>query len=126
MPATSSVSPSGNKYVDGILTGVKWATTSLTFSFPSSASYYGSGYGHGEPGSNFQAFNAAQQAAVKSIYAIYSSVANLTFHSERARRLPSMAISALLKRINIAQPLVITLIPLQPERRFVGTLLKLF
>ena len=79
MPATSSVSPSGNKYVDGILTGVKWATTSLTFSFPSSASYYGSGYGHGEPGSNFQAFNAAQQAAVKSIYAIYSSVANLTF-----------------------------------------------
>ena len=79
MPATSSVSPSGDKYVDAILTGTKWATASLTFSFPSDASYYGSGYGSGEPGSNFAAFNAAQQAAVKSIYAMYSSVANVTF-----------------------------------------------
>ena len=64
MPATSSVSPSGDKYVDAILTGTKWATASLTFSFPSDASYYGSGYGSGEPGSNFAAFNSAQQAAV--------------------------------------------------------------
>ena len=79
VPATSSVSPSGDKYVDGLLIGTKWATTSLTFSFPSSASYYGAGYGSGEPGSNFAAFNPAQQAAVKSIYAMYSSVVNLTF-----------------------------------------------
>ena len=79
MPSTSSVSPSGDKYIDAILTGTKWATPSLTFSFPSSASYYGSGYGSGEPGNNFAAFNPAQQAAVKSIYAMYSSVANVTF-----------------------------------------------
>ena len=79
MPSTSSVSPSGDKYIDAILAGTKWANPSLTYSFPSSASYYGSGYGGGEPGSNFAAFNAAQQAAVKSIYAMYSSVANVTF-----------------------------------------------
>ena len=79
MPSTSSVSPSGDKYIDAILTGTKWANPSLTYSFPSSASFYGSGYGGGEPGSNFAPFNAAQQAAVKSIYAMYSSVANVTF-----------------------------------------------
>ncbi len=79
MPATASVGSQGNPYIDGILTGTKWATSSLTYSFPSSASYYGSGYGSGEPNNNFQAFNAAQQAAVKSVYAMYSSVANVTF-----------------------------------------------
>ena len=79
MPATASVGSQGNPYINGILTGTKWATSSLTYSFPSSASYYGSGYGSGEPNNNFQAFNAAQQAAVKSVYAMYSSVANVTF-----------------------------------------------
>ncbi len=47
MPATSSVSPTGNIYVDSVLTGTKWAVGTLTFSFPTQASYYGSGYFHG-------------------------------------------------------------------------------
>ena len=79
MTATASVSSTGNSYVDGILTGTKWATSSLTFSFPAQASYYGSNYGNGEPSNNFKAFTPVQQAAVKSILAMYSAVANLNF-----------------------------------------------
>ena len=79
MPSTSSISPTGDKYIDGILTGTKWATTNLTFSFPAQASFYGSGYGNGEPNNNFEVFNPAQQAAVRSILASYSAVANVTF-----------------------------------------------
>ncbi len=79
MPATSTISPTGNDYVDGVLSGTKWAVTSLTFSFPSSASFYGSGYGSGEPGSNFEALNSVQMNAVRGILADYSAVANITF-----------------------------------------------
>ena len=79
MPGTTTVTPTGILAVDAVDSGTRWNTLSLTYSFPTSASFYGSGYGSGEPGSNFAAFNAAQQAAVKSIYAMYSSVANVTF-----------------------------------------------
>ena len=34
MPSTSYYSPTGDAYVDGVLSGVKWGVTSLTFSFP--------------------------------------------------------------------------------------------
>lgn len=80
MPATSTYSPTGNTLIDGILMGTKWATTTLTVSFPTSASYYGSRYGSGEPNHNFQALNATQQAWVKQVLADYSSVANLKFN----------------------------------------------
>jgi serralysin len=38
MPATSTISPTGNAYLDGVLSGYKWAVNSFTFSFPTSAS----------------------------------------------------------------------------------------
>jgi serralysin len=79
VPAVSSYSPTGNLYVDGVLSGTKWAVNSLTFSFPSDASFYGTGYGSGEPSNNFEAFTSVQQAAVRSVLQMYSSVANLTF-----------------------------------------------
>ena len=79
MPSTASVSSQGNKYIDGILTGTKWGTANLTYSFPSQASYYGSSYGKSEPSSNFEPFNPAQQAAEKSVLAMYSAVANVSF-----------------------------------------------
>lgn len=79
MPATSTVTPTGNAYVDGVLSGTKWAVTTLTFSFPTSASYYGSPYGSNEPTSNFEALNAVQKDAVRGILADYSAVANITF-----------------------------------------------
>src|SRR5262245_23521429 len=79
MPATSTISPTGNAYIDGVLYGTKWAVTTLTFSFPSSASFYGSGYGSGEPGTNFEALNSVQMDATRAILAEYSAIANLTF-----------------------------------------------
>ena len=79
MPATASVAHQGNSYIDGILTGTKWATSNLTFSFPAKASYYGSGYGAGEPYSNFAALTAIQQNAIRSFLSMYSAIANLHF-----------------------------------------------
>ena len=79
MPATANVSPTGNAYVDAVIGGVKWAVSSLTFSFPADSAFYGSGYGFGEPGSHFQGFNSAQQIGVRAILQTYSSMANVTF-----------------------------------------------
>jgi serralysin len=79
MPATTTVSPTGNPYVDGVLSGGKWAVNSLTFSFPTSASYYGSAYGSGEPGTGFEALTSTQQSAVRAVLSSYSAVANVTF-----------------------------------------------
>jgi serralysin len=79
MPATTTISLSGNAYVDGILGDTRWATNTLTYSFPASASNYGTPYGNGEPGNNFGVLNATQQATVVSVLAMYASVANLTF-----------------------------------------------
>lgn len=76
MTATASVSPTGNPYVDGVLTGIEWGTTNLTYSFPTSAAYYEY---TGEPTTNFKAFTAVQQDAVRHVLANFSAVANLTF-----------------------------------------------
>jgi Ca2+-binding RTX toxin-like protein len=79
MPAVSTVTPTGNPYVDGLLGGEKWAVGSLTFSFPTSASYYGTSYGDGEPQNNFGVLNTTQQAAARAALKMDSSVVNLTF-----------------------------------------------
>jgi serralysin len=79
MPATSTISPTGNQYIDGVLSGSKWAVSSFTYSFPTSGAYYGSAYGSGEPTTGFEALNSAQQAAVRTILTSYSAVANVTF-----------------------------------------------
>ena len=79
MPATTTTSPTGNAYIDGVLSGTKWAVSSLTFSFPTSASFYGSGYGDGEQNSNFEPLNSVQMNAVRAILADYSAIANISF-----------------------------------------------
>jgi serralysin len=79
MATVSTLSPTGNLYVDGVLSGIKWGVTDLTFSFPTSGSYYGAGYGCGEAGNGFEAFNSAQQAAVRTILKSFSAVSNLQF-----------------------------------------------
>lgn len=79
MAAVSRVTKSGNVYVDGMLGDYKWATTNLTYSFPTSASFYGSQYGYGETQSNFGALNAAQQTAAKAAFAAYAAVASIKF-----------------------------------------------
>lgn len=79
MPATATYSPTGNAYIDGVLSGTKWGVSSLTFSFPSDKSFYGFGYPNGEPSSNFEAFSDQQQDAVRAILKMYAAVANVTF-----------------------------------------------
>ena len=76
MTATASVSLTGDPYIDGVLSGTRWGVSSLTYSFPTSAAYYEYS---GEPGTNFEAFTAVQQDAVRKVLANYSAIANLTF-----------------------------------------------
>src|SRR4051812_48062190 len=78
MASISNIGLTGNPYVDGLLSGVKWASPSLTYSFPSSSSLY-SGYPSSEPQNGFLAFTSAQQTAVTKILKNYSAVSNLQF-----------------------------------------------
>lgn len=73
MPNATGVAMTGNPDIDGVLSGIKWATTSLSFSFPTSMSFYGYSL------SGFEAFNAAQQAAAEAALSQYSSVSGLVF-----------------------------------------------
>lgn len=79
MAATASVSLTGDAYVNGVISGVKWASTSLTYSFPTSGSLYESPYGSREPTTGFSALTEAQQTAVRASLAMYAAVSNLTF-----------------------------------------------
>ncbi len=75
MPATSTVASTNNQAINGLLSGVKWATTSLTYSFPAS----GADYGYYDGGTAFGALSADAKTAVRSILANYAAVANVTF-----------------------------------------------
>jgi serralysin len=79
VPDVISVGATGNQDIDGLLGGLRWATNTLSYSFPTSASFYDAGYGSGEPLNNFAAFNSAQQAAARLAFQNYSAVANLSF-----------------------------------------------
>ncbi|MBP2233681.1 serralysin [Sinorhizobium kostiense] len=79
MPATTTYALTGNPYIDGILGDWKWAVKNFTFSFPTSASFYGHDYGYSEPLKGFAAFNAAQKIAARAAFDQFSSVANVTF-----------------------------------------------
>jgi serralysin len=79
VPATANVLPSGNQDIDGILSGVRWASGALTYSFPTSASFYGSSYSPDDEPATFSPLNAAQQSAVRAVLAMYAAVAGLTF-----------------------------------------------
>ena len=72
-------SPTGNPYVDGMLSGISWGSPQLTFSFPSDPTFYGSTYGGGETQVNFEPFTPVQQEGVRDALRLISSVSNLTF-----------------------------------------------
>ena len=79
MPAVATYGATGSPNLDGLLSGIKWGVATLTYSFPTSGSFYGAGYGNGENAKGFEAFTAAQQTAVKAALANIAAVANLTF-----------------------------------------------
>jgi serralysin len=79
MPAIATYGLSGSAYIDGVLGEYKWATNSVTYSFPTNGSYYGSSYGTAENITNFGSLGAVQQATARNALKTYASVANLTF-----------------------------------------------
>jgi serralysin len=79
MPAVVTAIPTGDAYIDGVLGDVKWAVNGFTYSFPASASYYGTPYGGGETTNAFGVLTLTQQATVRAALTLYASVANLTF-----------------------------------------------
>ncbi|MCE7997260.1 MAG: hypothetical protein HEP70_00225 [Rhodobiaceae bacterium] len=80
MASVSTVLASGKDF-DGILHNLKWSDTTITYSFPTSASHYGSPYGVlNELGAGFEALNATQIAAVEKLLAEVESFTGLTFN----------------------------------------------
>lgn len=79
MAATATYGVTGDRGIDGVLSGVKWGVSTLTFSFPQDASFYGTSYGSGENLNNFEAFTANQQNAVRTILQSVASVTNMNF-----------------------------------------------
>jgi len=70
---------SGNQETDAVLIGSRWIPTTLTFSFPTSGTFYaGQGYGGSAEPSEHVVFNAAQQAAARYAFAQISAYTNLT------------------------------------------------
>lgn len=70
------VGPTRAPTIDGLLSGVKWASTALTYSFPTSAAAYGYS---GEADNGFAGVSAPQQAAIVKALGLFSSVTGLTF-----------------------------------------------
>lgn len=73
VPATTSVSATGNADIDGVLSGTKWVSPSLSFSFPSLSSQYE----YAKTG--FEALNVTQQDAVRDIMEMIASYTGLSF-----------------------------------------------
>ncbi|RPI35871.1 MAG: hypothetical protein EHM67_13280, partial [Hyphomicrobiaceae bacterium] len=72
---TGPTGPTGNQDIDGLLIGTKWGTSSLSFSFPTSAAFYDYNF-NGEV-STFGALSASAQAAVRGgILPTFAAVAN--------------------------------------------------
>ena len=79
MPAIETYSSTGNAYIDAVLGNIRWVPGNLSYSFPASATSYGSSYGDGEAAKGFGAFNSTQQFIARSALKLYSAVSNLTF-----------------------------------------------
>lgn len=77
MATTVSVIESGDRNLDALLSGVRWDTSSLTFSFPASSSFYGTNYPGSEPNSGFLPMTQSQAAAARGIFAMIASFTNL-------------------------------------------------
>jgi len=79
---TTSVGKSGNftnKDINGLLSGIAWDATELTFSFPTAASNYGAAYGDQNAVSGFQVLSAEQQAVFRYALDLISQYTGMTF-----------------------------------------------
>ena len=70
---------SGNQDIDAVLIGSRWTPTTLTYSFPTSGSFYNTPYYDPTYPANQTPFNAAQQQAARYAFSLISSYTNLAF-----------------------------------------------
>ena len=75
---TAAVAASGDQRIDGLLSGVKWANSIITYSDPDSAADYQAS--HPEAFSNFQQISASQLAVVHAVLnqAVYTQPSGAT------------------------------------------------
>jgi serralysin len=79
MTAIATYGITGDPNLDGVLSGKKWGVSTLSFSFPTKGSFYGTNYGSGENVKGFEAFTSLQSNAVRDILKLYASVSKLSF-----------------------------------------------
>jgi serralysin len=80
MPSSRTVAKSGNISIDGVIAGMKWSTNALTYSFGTNSYDYIGDYTRNEEAfANFEAFNPAQRATVRTAYDQISSFTGLVF-----------------------------------------------
>ena len=72
----ASVPASGNQDINGLLAGLRWANTDMTFSFPTDPDQYEY---RGERDLNFQSFSERQKEVVREMLSSVASVADLSF-----------------------------------------------
>jgi serralysin len=64
--STATVAATGDRNIDGLLSGVKWASNSISFSFTDSIDDYESGYSdRASHATSFQTLNATQRAVAR-------------------------------------------------------------
>src|SRR5688572_9417899 len=71
--AVSTVTSSGDSDIDGLLSGLRWASSDITYSFTTASNQYG----YSVPG--FQTLSGVQQEAAECVLANFAAVANVTF-----------------------------------------------
>ncbi|MDH3666726.1 MAG: Ig-like domain-containing protein [Paracoccaceae bacterium] len=65
--------------VDGLISGIHWNETALTYSFPTSASDYESNYYNSGALGSLSGFSATQQAVSREIFDQYAEISGLSF-----------------------------------------------
>jgi hypothetical protein len=76
MAGSVTVTDSGDLDIDALMSGSKWDSGTLRYSFPISNNAYSYA---GEPDQGFASFTPELQAAARQIFATYSQYAKLTF-----------------------------------------------
>lgn len=78
MATVTTIGATGNRDIDGLLSGLRWSGV-LTYSFTDAASDYGAGYGYGEAtASGFAQISAAQQSVFHGAMSQIMAFTNLT------------------------------------------------
>ena len=78
MDKTTDVTQTGDNAIDALLGGKKWASTQITYSFPTAVADLGD-YASALDAAYFSALTTGQQQVLESVLSLFSRVANLSF-----------------------------------------------